>query len=117
MDFKAFRKEIGVEDGRRMTLDVGLTFEATYGLNGTPMKYICFTDGRSTGPFLAKRKYIYFVKTVVGSGKIIYSDHADEEEMQFVRETLAELFNCSTKGPLCLFELVRGGVKSAAILE
>ena len=103
-------------DGREMILEPGVTFDGTDQDTGITYQYCCFTDHRSTGPFFAKRKYMYFFKVDPRTGRIILSDSADQVEMDFVIETLAQALDCAKKGPLCLFELVRGGIKAVEIL-
>lgn len=103
-------------DGRQMNVEPGVTFTGTDIATGKSVEYICFTDHRTTGPFFAKRNYIYYFKMDNYTNRIIYSDNAGSAEIDFVTKTLAEALDCSTKGPLCLFELVRGGIKSVSFL-
>ena len=102
-------------DGRKMTLEPGIIFTGTDLVTGERMKYVIFTDHRSTGPFLAKRKICYYFK-IDAAGKIIYSDNDPDYEYEFVVETFADVMDCATSGLLCLFELERGGIKQVQIV-
>lgn len=99
-------------DGRSMIAEPGLTFDGYDRRTGAGVKYVCFTDHRTTGPILAKRHYLYYFKFDYNSRCIIFSDNDTEEEFDFVRKTIAKSLDCAPKGLLCLFELVRGGIKN-----
>lgn len=92
-------------DGRTMIAEPGVTFDSGM------MKYVCFTDHRTTGPFFAKRHYVYYFKINQMTEEIVLSDNADKDELNLVSEALGEALDCPTKGLMCLFELVKGGVK------
>lgn len=98
-------------DGHPVVVEPGVTFTGTDTVTGKSCEYICFTDHRSIGKIFTNKKYIYYFKYDRSSGSIMYSDNASEDEFEFVKETLGEALKCPIKGMLCLFELVRGGIK------
>lgn len=97
---------ITFKDGRIMNVDEGASFDCT----GNDMHYVCFIDGKKTGPILARRGYVYFFMIDKTTNEIVLSDDASREEIDFVKDTLAHILDCKTSGPLCLFELVCGGI-------
>ncbi|MBQ1474095.1 MAG: hypothetical protein II698_01865 [Ruminococcus sp.] len=114
MDINKIR--VTFKDGRVMVVEPGITFDGTDTYTGDIYDYYCFTDHRSTGPFFAKRKYVYFFKIDPHTNRLVFSDDAEQSEIDFVIDTLAEALDCAKKGPLCLFELVVGGIKDVEIL-
>lgn len=110
------RMKVEFTDGRSMIAEPGTTFTGTDMATGRSVEYVCFTDHRTTGPLLAKRRYVYYFKLDYGNHRIIYSDHDSSEEFEFVKKTLAKALDCAPKGLLCLFELVRGGVKKVEFI-
>lgn len=114
MDINKIR--VTFKDGRVMVVEPGITFDGTDTYTGDIYDYYCFTDNRTTGPFLAKRTYTYYFKVNPRNNWLTFSDDAEQYEIDFVTETLAKALKCAKKGPLCLFELVVGGVKDVEIL-
>ncbi len=104
------------KDGRHMVVEPGVTFTSTNNENGKVLNYICFTDHRTTGPWIAKKKNIYYFKVDETTGETIFSDNDEAEEVDMVKEALAQALDCPSKGMMCLFELVVGEINNIKYL-
>ncbi len=116
-DLKGCKLSVVFADGREMLAEVGVTFTGTDASTGKSQEYICFTDHKTTGSFIAKKRYIYYFKIDPDTKQIHYSDRDSGAESVFVAEMLGQALNCPPKGLTCLFELVRGGIRSVELLE
>ena len=107
---------IELNSGLKLVEDPGVTFTGTDSHTGRTLTYVVFTDHRTTGSFLNKRRYVYYFKIDEQANRIILSDNDPKMEYDFVVETIAEALDCPAKGLGCLFELVPGGIKRVEII-
>ena len=116
-DLTGCKLSVRFADGREMLAEVGVTFTGTDPSTEKSLEYLCFTDHRTTGSILAKKRYVYYFKIDPDTKQICYSDRDSSAESAFVAETLGRALNCPPKGLTCVFELVRGGIRSVELLE